>query len=226
METGFACLAVETATPTWSAAASNGDRISVSMHEAPGSQSQMIYGAVQRVLEETGLDLNALDCIAFDCGPGNFTGLRVGAAVAQSLSFGLFVPVCRISSLAAMAAGAVRRHRVSAVAPCLDARMGEAYLALYRVDDQQSMIAEIEDELVDPAAFNIAGDQEFFAAGPGWTTHAALFERHRNLATGSDFQVLPSAEELLYLAEKSFRAGQTVSAAEAVPNYLRDKVTQ
>jgi tRNA threonylcarbamoyladenosine biosynthesis protein TsaB len=196
------------------------------MHEAPGSQSQLIYGAVKRVLEETSLDLNALDCIAFDCGPGNFTGLRVGAAVAQSLSFGLSVPVCRISSLAAMAAGTVRRHQVSAVASCLDARMGEAYLALYQVEDQQSMIAEIEDELVDPTAFSIAGGQKFFAAGPGWSTHVALFERHRDLVTGSDFQVLPSAEDLLSMAEISFRAGQTVSAAEAVPNYLRDKVTQ
>jgi len=52
-----------------------------------------------------------------------------------------------------------------------------------------------------------------------------LFDRHAHLVSGSDFDLLPSAEDLLAIAERRFRSGLTSSPGEALPNYIRDKVT-
>jgi tRNA threonylcarbamoyladenosine biosynthesis protein TsaB len=222
----FSCLAVETATAVSSIAACRGDRVGIRRYENARGGSENVYESVREALDEVGLKLEELDCIAFGCGPGGFTGLRVGAAVVQSLAFGVSVPVCRVSSLAVMAAGAIQRHGASLVATCLDARMGEAYVAVYAADDNEMISVRLEDRLVDPHEYEIVSPQKFLAAGPGWAAFTDLRERHEARFDGTDFDLLPSAEDLLPLARHYFSTGRTVAAAEAVPNYVRDKVTQ
>jgi tRNA threonylcarbamoyladenosine biosynthesis protein TsaB len=226
MTAEFRCLAVETATGMTSIAACDGDRVSVRRGTSSRGGARDIYQLVQEALEEAGLKLQALDCIAYGCGPGGFTGLRVGAAVTQALAFGASVPVCRVSSLAVLAAGAIRKHRAPLVAPCLDARMGEAYLALYRDRGQQIIGPELEDCLVDPAAFVVEPGEPFLAAGPGWAAYPDLRDRHAARMVFEDFDLLPSAEDLLFVARHHFESGQVVRAEDATPNYIRDKVTQ
>ncbi len=222
----FTCLAIEPASQVCSIAACNGGRISIRSGGEPRDQSRHIFESVREVLAELGLSLPALDCIAFGCGPGGFTGLRVGAAAVQALSFGASIPVCRISSLASMALGAMQQHGVRVVAACLDARMDEAYLAVYRADSQSLLSVQLEDCLVDPMKFILDPSLEIFAAGPGWSACGDLFDRHIELISGNDLDLLPSAEHLLALAAQRFQTGQTVSAEEALPNYIRDKVTR
>ena len=82
----FACLAVETATDVCSIAACVGGRSSVREYTAPDKTSRHIYEIVGEVLDEIGLNLGSLDCLAFGGGPGGFTGLRVGASVVQALA--------------------------------------------------------------------------------------------------------------------------------------------
>jgi tRNA threonylcarbamoyladenosine biosynthesis protein TsaB len=129
-----------------------------------------------------------------------------------------------------MAAGVLRKNRepqeASLVATCLDARMGEAYLALYAADEREGVGVKVEDCLVDPQEYVVESSQKFFAAGPGWAAFPTMRDRHASRFNGTDFELLPSAEDLLDLARYSFSSGRTVSASEALPNYLRDKVTR
>ena len=221
----FTCLAIELAAGVGSVAACIDTQTSCREYPVPSLQSREIYSGVNEVLEDLGLELAALDCIAFGCGPGAFTGLRVAAAAAQALAYGVGIPVARVSSLASLAAGAVRRHSVDCVAPCFDARMGEAYLGVYSGDSSTGLQEVVADCLVDPEQFRLASDLSFFAAGPGWSAYPALLENHPAQIVGSDFTLMPSAVDLLLLASRQFCDGLTVSAAEALPNYIRDKVT-
>lgn len=222
---GFTCLAIESAGPLCEIAACRDGRISSRAGSQARDQSRHIYSAVTEALEELDLRLGDLDCIAFGCGPGGFTGLRVGAAVVQALSYAASIPVCRISSLASMALGPIEQHGADVVATCLDARMGEAYLAIYRAHDGDLVAAILEDCLVEPATFTIDPAMTFYAAGTGWRAHKNLLDRHRNVISGDDLELMPSARHLLALAEKSYAAGRTCLPHEAVPNYIRDKVT-
>ncbi len=215
----FKCLAIEMATGVGSVAACVGERTSSREFPEQALQSREIYSAVRDVLNDLELDLEALQCIAFGCGPGAFTGLRVAAAVSQALAYGAGIPVVNVSSLAVLAAGAARKHQVDCIAPCFDARMGEAYLAVYF--DGQTAVADC---LVDPQNFHLPSDLHFFAAGPGWSACPDLTDNHAAQIAGMDFSLVPSAVDMLVLAAEHFHSGLTVSAEQALPNYIRDKV--
>ena len=222
----FSCLAIETSSAVSSIAACAGGRIARAEYGLPGEQSRQVYLCVRDVLRDVGLELRDLDCVAFGAGPGGFTGLRVGASVAQSLAFGNDVPVCRLSSLAALAAGAMRKHGVDTVAACVDARMSEAYLGVYRTAGA-GLVADIVDRLVVPAEFRLSErvSNPLLAAGGGWRVYPELRDANDCLIHGFDTEALPDAAELLALVALEFAAGNTVEPWAAVPNYVRDQVT-
>jgi len=222
---GFKCLSIEMATGVGSVAVCIGAQTSSREFPEQALQSREIYSAVRDVLDDLELDLEALQCIAFGCGPGAFTGLRVAAAVTQALAYGAGIPVVTISSLATLAAGAARKHQVDCIAPCFDARMGEAYLAVYSDSQTDEPDSTVPDCLVDPQNFHLPADLHFFAAGPGWSACPDLMDNHAAQITGMDFSLVPSAVDMLVLAAERFRGGRTVSAEQALPNYIRDKVT-
>jgi len=86
--------------------------------------------AIQRLLQPTGASLDDLRGIALSDGPGSFTGLRVGAAVAKALIHARPVPLWTAPSLLVRAAGVARGEGlVLAIAGAL---RGEVYAAAYR----------------------------------------------------------------------------------------------
>lgn len=67
------------------------------------------------------------DAIWVDCGPGSFTGVRVGLATARGLGIGWGVPVHGYSSLALIAAAALAEHPAEAIVAVLDGGHGEVF---------------------------------------------------------------------------------------------------
>ena len=56
-------------------------------------KSQAVMPLIDKVLKENGIDIKELNGINVNTGPGSFTGIRVGIAVANSLSYFLKIPV-------------------------------------------------------------------------------------------------------------------------------------
>ena len=83
---------------------------------------------VQEVMAESGLKFSDLNRIAVTTGPGTFTGVRIGLAMARGLGLALGIPVAGIDTLSAIAANAGSGAPVLVAA---DARKGEVYTALY-----------------------------------------------------------------------------------------------
>ncbi len=226
MKDEFACLAIETATDSCTVAAVKASEVSSIELPDPRASVRDIYGSINRVISEAGLTLAELDCIAFGAGPGSFTGIRIAASVAQSLAFGFHLPVCRVSSLAVLAAGARQRHGVNCVAACIDARKRQAYLGVYQFAEDGDIDTVIADQLVDPLAYRLDPDRPVFAAGPGWANYPEFPELQGRAIIASDFMAKPSAGDLLTLAKYQFQRGETVDAKSALPNYVRDRVTE
>ncbi len=67
------------------------------------------------------------DTILVDCGPGSFTGVRVGLAAARGLGIGWGVPVHGYSSLASIAAAALSEQPGGAIVVVLDGGHGEVF---------------------------------------------------------------------------------------------------
>lgn len=124
-----AVLAIDTATTVGAVALLIGQRDLRRPIEWRAS-FRAVAPAVEGLLAETGLGLRDLEAIAVPAGPGSFTGLRVGAALALGLSRLSGPPLHGVPTLAAVAEayapGGVRRVLAS-----LDARRGRRYAALY-----------------------------------------------------------------------------------------------
>ena len=218
------CLAIETATERASVAVvANGQTLTRVMSESRNS-SREIYAVIQALLAEAGLNLSDLRCVACSQGPGSFTGVRVAVAAAQGLGYSLGVPVIGVSTLATLARSAMRRGVTGCIAPCLDARMGEAYVGLYDCRAGQLPMALLADRLVEPAAYRLAPQsQPLVAVGPGWEAHPLMLQAGAEL-TPFGGSLLPTAAAVLDLAAAAYRAGQESRAQALRPNYLRDKV--
>jgi tRNA threonylcarbamoyladenosine biosynthesis protein TsaB len=91
------------------------------------------------VLRATGLTVSDLAAIACGAGPGSFTGLRVGLAVAKGLALADRIPLVLVSSLDALAADLASLGEVGLVLPCIDAGKGQVYGRLYRATGVQAV---------------------------------------------------------------------------------------
>jgi tRNA threonylcarbamoyladenosine biosynthesis protein TsaB len=221
----FTCLAVETATEHPGLALLRGGQIYC--REAAGlrAPSRAVFEWVRELLEESRTSLAEVDCVAFGAGPGSFTGVRVAVALAQGIAYARGLPLCGVSTLAALAEGALRDSTVDAVACCLDAYMGEVYLGVYERDSEGHARALMPDSLLAPEAVSLPGVRNCLAVGPGWSAHPVMTGRLREQFIRVAPERLPSASDVARLAWPLYRSGQAVAAVAAVPNYLRNQVT-
>ncbi|PJG60276.1 tRNA (adenosine(37)-N6)-threonylcarbamoyltransferase complex dimerization subunit type 1 TsaB [Aeromonas cavernicola] len=219
-------LAVDTATEACSAALLVGEQLFSRWEEAPRDHTRKILPMVQSLLEESGLGLSDLDAIAFGRGPGSFTGVRIGIGVAQGLAFGAQVPLIGISTLAAMAQGAYRQHGATRVLAAIDARMNEVYFGHYEYRAGHMQL--VGDEVVsDPETLVVARGQQagsFTSVGTGFESYGEPLNGLAEVLQGSVVR-FPAALDMLPLARTAWLAGEAVPVEQAMPVYLRDKVT-
>jgi tRNA threonylcarbamoyladenosine biosynthesis protein TsaB len=95
-------LVIETATEACSVALVEGGAVIAARHELVGRGHAERLVPMIAELPEGG----RADCILVDCGPGSFTGVRVGLAAARGLGLGWAARVQGFSSLSLIAAGA------------------------------------------------------------------------------------------------------------------------
>jgi tRNA threonylcarbamoyladenosine biosynthesis protein TsaB len=121
-------LAVDTASEIGSIALAEDERILGQVRlESPGGFGQTLFGELEALLARCQVPLADVDLYAAGCGPGSFTGVRIGLAAVKGLAEVSAKPAMGISNLAALAAcgsGALR-------APVIDARRGEVFAAVF-----------------------------------------------------------------------------------------------
>jgi tRNA threonylcarbamoyladenosine biosynthesis protein TsaB len=98
-----------------------------------GHAAQRTLVLVDEVLARAGRAPGDLARIVAGCGPGSFTGLRIGIATARGLALGLGVPCSGVSTLAALTAGA------PGALALIDARRGELFAP---GDDGRAVVAQ------------------------------------------------------------------------------------
>ena len=220
-------LAIDTATEACSAALSIDGETASRFEVAPRRHTELLLPMVDELLAEAGIALSALDAIAFGRGPGSFTGVRIATATAQGIAYSADLPVAPVSTLAAIAQAAMDERDVPAVACAVDARMGEVYWATFRRDADGLAALEGEERVLPPAAVPLLdAGIPWHGAGSGWEAyHDALIERLGAAPATLDARALPHAATIARLAAAAFKRGETVPPAEALPVYLRNRVT-
>lgn len=220
-------LALETTTEYCSAAllsTESGEMIF--RHQfAPREQTQLILPMVDELLSESGWALKSLDAIAYANGPGAFTGVRIGASVAQGLAFGADLGMVCICSLQALAQAAWREHGVSDVMACFDARMGEIYAGVFHcVDGWMQPTAPVvvckPDAL--PAEW-LTSNIERVGVGSGWSSYGEVLSAQMPVSQQWP-DLAPSAVDVAGLAAEYLVDKPALAPEQALPVYLRDNV--
>jgi tRNA threonylcarbamoyladenosine biosynthesis protein TsaB len=210
-------LAIDTSTEVFTLAVRHGGDVLEHSGAGGANASAALIPAIQALLSQAGLALAQLDAIVFGRGPGSFTGLRTACAVAQGLAFGAQLPVLGVDTLLAVAEEARHRAGATKVLAVLDARMEQVYSAAYAFEhgawrEEGAIVLGAPADVVLP---------------PGWTLAGNAFAAYgRQLPAAPRVDAQPTAGAMLRLAPALLAAGAAVSAAHALPLYIRDKVAQ
>jgi len=210
-------LAIETSSELASCALLSGDTVLTRESSGVRTHSQSVLPMVQELLAEAGLTLDRCTAVAFGAGPGSFTGVRTACGIAQGLAFGVGLPVIPVVTLPALALDCHLRTGATEILTVLDARMGEVYWAQYRIAD--GMPVEVAAPALSvPQDVAPAPAPDLVRCGNGIAAYPDVFQP---APLGS---LLPHAAQVARLALPELRAGRTLSAAQAQPLYLRNKV--
>lgn len=106
--------------------------VSLRIHHELNRHGERMLPLVEELLAEAGWAPSSLDRVGVGVGPGSFTGLRIGVALAQGIALGLDRPVVGVSSLQAMAFAAPPTDLPTAAV--LDARRDEYFVAVFASD--------------------------------------------------------------------------------------------
>jgi len=202
--------------------------------DTPREHVRLVLPMVDALLAEAGIKLSTLDAIAFTHGPGSFTGLRIGFGVVQGLAFGVDLPVIALSSLQVMAQRAMRIHSLacdSIIIPAIDARMGELYWGLYKQSNgfASPMLPDAlcpQQEMSLPVLDRLKDDVTLIGIGDGWQYQPEVCHEERVFKLSAVHQGIgPDAEDILPLAEETFKQGKVRSIDEVEPVYLRNTIS-
>ena len=181
-----------------------------------------VLDMIDQMLKETGYKKSSIDALAFACGPGAFTSLRIGAGITQGLAVGIDRPVVPVSSLAVLAHGVFRHYQRQRTLVAIDARMEQVYYAAYettKLGDTQ-LISEVR--VCDPADMRWPSGA-WASVGIGWEVYADEIQSDSSLkymGAGAE----DSAIDVAYLAESIVDEGEALSPEYALPVYVRDRV--
>lgn len=221
-------LALESSTDACSVALSYDGEIALDHRIAPQKHAQLLLPMIDKLLSNAGITANDLDGVAFGCGPGSFTGVRIAAAATQGIAFGADIGVIPVSSLQALAQGAFRVQSATSVFAAFDARMDEVYWGAYAIGGD--IVLPLQGDCVcSPDRVSVpmgANTHEWVLVGSGADQYkdVLLSAIGKNVPTRFIRECWPSAQDVLGVALPVAEAGGFQAADNALPVYLRDRV--
>ena len=220
-------LAFDTATPTARVALISpaGDCL-VLREKTAARHSANLLGLVDEVLREGGVAVAGLGAIACGAGPGSFTGLRVGLAVAKGLALPTRRTLVLVSSLDALAldlAAAAPTARL--LLPCIDAGKGQVYARLYEAGGGPKALGDSDWVLSPGDLCNLvrgaAAGRPMVAGGTGVDRYLEVVRGALGEAPIRPSLPGPSAAAIGHLARERLARGEQDAIATAVPRYGR-----
>ncbi|MEZ5556583.1 tRNA (adenosine(37)-N6)-threonylcarbamoyltransferase complex dimerization subunit type 1 TsaB [Haliea sp.] len=216
-------LAIDTSTDACSVALWDSNTVRVLLEHAPRRHNQLLLGMLRELLPQ---GPGNLDAVAYGCGPGSFTGLRITASAAQGICYAAQLPALPVSTLAAQVQSAIRLGLAGEgdwVLSTLDAHIGELYWGLYRVVDGLPQAASAA-SACHPGELALPVNESLVAVGSGLHYADQIPDTCRARFSAVHTELLPSAEDILPLAQHAFLAGEWQPAEAVCPVYVRDEV--
>jgi tRNA threonylcarbamoyladenosine biosynthesis protein TsaB len=220
-------LAFDTSTPTARVGlVSSAGECLLLREKTAARHSANLLGLCDEILRGSGIGTGDLRAIACGAGPGSFTGLRVGLAVAKGLALPTALPLVLVSSLDALACDlAAVSSDAHLLLPCIDAGKGQVYARMYGVIDGTAPRAQGENDwvLAPDALCRLAGEagKPLLAGGTGVDRYLDVFRAAFGETSVVPSVPGPSAAAIGRLALTRIRRDDYDDLETAVPRYGR-----
>lgn len=185
------------------------------------THSQTLLPMVESLLKTAGKTCADFDVMAVSSGPGSFTGVRIGVSCVKGLALPNNTPCCGISTLETIAL-AGRGYEGSVICAVMDARCGQVYNALFRAENGE-LIRLTEDRALSMEALSqecARYGSKIVLFGDGASLCYQTFQSWGARLAPEEMR-FQRASSVALAAEKLAAGGQTVTAAELTPAYLR-----
>ncbi len=216
-------LAIEcSATPASCAIFEDERLISSSFANVKLTHSETLMPMVESSLKNAKLNIHDIDSLAVSCGPGSFTGIRIGISAIKGLAIKDKKPCCAVSTLLSMAYRL--RHLNGIVCAVMDARCNQVYNALFRCEngvitrlceDRALMVDELLDEL------KALENDSIFLIGDGADMFYEKAKTLANVKKSDETLKYQHAEGVALAAFDMIKENNTVSPEALLPFYLR-----
>ena len=223
----MACiLSIETSTDVCSVAMSENGQCIFKKEDHGGPNHAVSLGVyVDEALSFTDNHAIPLGAVAGSCGPGSYTGLRIGVSMAKGVCYGRNVPLLAVPTLEVMCVPVLLNHEIeedALLCPMIDARRMEVYSAIY--DRALKEQRETRADVVDADTYREYLDRRpvyFFGNGAAKCMETINHPNAR-LIEGIE----PLAKYMFPLAERKWVQEEYEDLAYYVPFYLKDFVAK
>ena len=165
------------------------------------------------------------DAVAVSCGPGSYTGLRIGVSMAKGICYGRNLKLLAVPTLELLCVPVLLREMVeedALLCPMLDARRMEVYAAVY--DRALHEVRAVGADIVEADTYMAFLDEHpvYFFGNGAKKCMEVINHPNAHYIDGIE----PLAKWMQPLAERRFVNGQTEDVAYFVPFYLKDFVAK
>lgn len=187
------------------------------------THSEKLMPLIESLMNELDLEIQDIDVIAISEGPGSYTGLRIGAAIAKSLSFAANIPIANVPTTKSLAGNVFDLEKL--IVPIMDAKAGRIYTGIYRWNEvglktvkeqfpcNIDELVEILNEYSEPVIFNGDGSVNYGNIIKEKLNGKAYFAPNKfNYLNGSTLAAIGYQMGL---------KGELIQASEFKPQYLR-----
>lgn len=223
----MACiLHIETSTNVCSVAVSEDGQCIFEQEERGerGAGAERLGTMVDEALSFTDNHAIPFDAVAVSCGPGSYTGLRIGVSMAKGICYGRDLKLIAVPTLELLCVPILLRNpemeENALLCPMLDARRMEVYAALY--DRSLKTVRPVSADIVEAETYKEWLDERpiYFFGNGAQKCKEVINHPNAHFIEGIE----PLAKWMQPLAEKRFLNEQYEDVAYFVPFYLKDFV--
>ena len=222
-------LHIETSTAVCSVAVSEDSQViyhEEERTEQKGAAAERLGSMIDEAMSFTDSHAIPFDAVAVSCGPGSYTGLRIGVSMAKGICFGRDLKLIGVPTLELLCVPVLLRYpdleEDALLCPMLDARRMEVFAGVYNRALRQ--VRDVQADIVDAGTYKEWLDQHpvYFFGNGAQKCMETIGHPNAHYIEGIE----PLAKWMQPLAERRLLNGQTEDVAYFEPFYLKDYVAK